>query len=269
MPNKINKYISSGKSAKTHTKPVISSVKDTVTTPSLFKTHLLVGKDSRPEIHITDYDYWVTGVLLFLYTLFVWMYVSNFKKLSQLIKRFYINRYSNQLSRDELSIGNRVSVFLSVFFVLTLTLFVSRVIPYYGFHLFTTNGPVLVIITAIIIIAVYIVKFAFIKLLGYIFEIQKEANEYMMTVFLFGNILGLFMLPIVICLTFVKQVSPTVFIYAGIGIVSIFICIRIIRGIILGFNSSGISKLYLFMYLCTLEILPFIIMIKLFSLYVK
>lgn len=287
VPNKINKHIQSSdshsahqpsskkekgsidNSAKSYTKPEITSVQDTSKAPSLFQNHLLTIKNPKPKIHITNYDYWVSGILLFLYVLFVWMYVSNFKKLSQIIKGFYINRYSNQLSRDELSIGNRVSVFLSLFFILTLTIFISRVIPYYGFKLFTSSVVVLDIVTALLITAIYCVKFAIIKLFGYLFQIQKEANDYMMTIFLFCNTLGLFMLPIVICLTFVKQVSPTVFIYAGMGIIGIFIGVRIIRAIILGFNSSEISKIYLFMYLCILEILPVFIMVKLFTLYVK
>lgn len=261
--------MSSGDIANALTKPIIASVKDTSIAPSLFKNHLLTVKDNKPEIHYTNYDFVITGILLFLYILFVWLYVSNYKKLSQIVKGFYINRNSNQLSRDELSIGNRVSVFLSIFFIITLTIFISRIMSYYGLRLFSTDVYFLDIIIALALVTAYSVKFATIKLFGYIFNIQKEANDYMMTIFLFCNTLGLFMLPIVICLTFVKQVSPVVFISAGAGIIAIFFCVRIIRGLIIGLNSSEISKIYLFMYLCTLEILPIVIMVKLFMLNLK
>ena len=266
MPKKIIKNISSGDSANALTKPTIASSKDSLIAPSLFKNHLLKVKDHRPEIHYTNYDFVITGVLLFLYILFIWLYVTNYKKLGQIVKGFYINRNSNQLSRDELSIGNRVSVFLSLFFIVTLTIFISRTMSYYGLQLFSRDVPFSDIIIAFALVTAYSVKFATIKLFGYIFNIQKEANEYMMTIFLFCNTLGLFMLPIVICLTFVKQVSPVIFISAGTGIIAIFFSIRIIRGLILGLNSSEISKIYLFMYLCTLEILPIVILVKLFKL---
>ncbi len=272
VPNKINNHINSGGSAKVLAKPVNTSPKDTSVTPSLFSGHLLTVKNDKPQLHFTNYEYLVSGILLFLYVLFVWIYVSNYKKLSQVIKGFYISRFSNQLSREDLSIGNRVSVFLSIFFISTLTLFVSRVLTYYGFHpsIFgRTDAAVLDIFTALFITVAYCVKFASIKILGSLFKVQREANEYMMTIFLFCNVLGLFMLPLVICLTFVKQVPPAVFIYAGLGIIGIFVCVRFFRGLILGLNSSEISKLYLFMYLCTLEILPIIIIVKLFTLYVK
>ncbi|MES2397165.1 MAG: DUF4271 domain-containing protein [Bacteroidota bacterium] len=261
--------MSSGDSANALTKPVIGGVRDTSIAPSLFKNHLLTANDHKPEIHYTNYDFVITGFLLFLYILFVWMYVSNYKKLSQIVKGFYINRNSNQLSRDELSIGNRVSFFLSIFFIITLTLFISRILAYYGFQLITSNIAVLNIIIGIALIVAYSLKFASIKLFGYIFKVQREANEYMMTIFLFCNTLGLFMLPIVVGLTFVKQVSPVVFIYTGIGVIVTFFMIRMIRGLILGLNSSEISRIYLFMYLCTLEILPIVILVKLFMLHVK
>ncbi len=267
MPNKTITNMSSVVSAKTLTKPIITAVKDTSIAPSLFENHLLPVKNNKPEIHITNYDFVITGVLLFLYILFVWMYVSDHKKLSQIIKGFYINRNSNQLSRNELSIGNRVSIFLFIFFVITLTLFINRIMRYYGFQFFTNNVTLGYIVTTIALTVAYSVKFATIKLMGYIFNVQKEANDYLRTVFLFCNTLGLFMLPVVICLTFVKQISPIVFMYAGIGIIITFFVIRMVRGFILGLNSSEISKIYLFMYLCTLEILPFVIMVKLFMLF--
>ncbi len=245
---------------------MLTAVKGTSSTPSLFQHHLLRGSISQQKIHYTDYDYSITGILLILYVMFVWLFVSNYKKLSQIIKGFYVNRYANQLTREEFSIGNRVSVFLSVFFVFTLTLFICRIISYYGFHTFTNNEAVLGIITAVSITVIYIIKFFIIKLFGYIFELQKEAADYMMTVFLFGNTLGLFMLPLIVCLAFVKQVPPVFFIYAGIGIIITLFCIRIIRGVILALNSSRISKFYLFLYLCALEILPLIVMMKLFML---
>lgn len=268
MPQKTNKHISTAGVAKVAEKPVITVVRDTVTAPSLFKNHLLSVKNSKPEIHFTKYDFLISGILLFLYILFVWMYVSNYKKLSQIIKGFYINRFSNQLSREDFAIGNRVSIFLSVFFITTLSLFINRVLSYFGFQLFESDF-FLIIIIVFALITTYAVKFATIKLLGYVLNVEKEAKDYMMTIFLFCNTLGLFMLPIVICLTFVKQVSPGIFIYTGIVMIITFFIIRMIRGLILGFNSSGISKIYLFMYLCTLEILPLVILLKLFMLNVN
>jgi hypothetical protein len=86
--------------------------------------------------------------------------------------------------------------------------------------------------------------------------------------FVFINLLGLIMLPVVICLEFVKHVNPVVFIYTGLFLIIGFLCMRLLRGIVIGMRSNRVSKFYLFLYLCTLEIVPFVILVKLFMLYI-
>ena len=244
------------------------STKDTISSPSLFQNHILPVKNNQPQIHYTDYDYLVTSVLFLSYVLYVWLYVSNAKRLNQVIKGFYINRYANQLAREEYSLSNRTSVFLSVLFVLTLTLFLSQTTRYYGI-LNQINDNLLFLLIAIGILLLYGIKLISIKLFGNIFQTTKEAGDYIITLFLFANTLGLFMLPVVICLALVEQVSALVFIYTGFTIITMFLVTRIVRGVIIGLNSARVSIFYLFLYLCTLEILPFVIMVKLFLIKIK
>jgi hypothetical protein len=271
VPNKIKNTITAD-SAKAPVSPLTlqskDSLQDTPLSTPLFEKHLLIVKNPEPQLHTTHYDYWITGILMVMYMSFVWIYVSNRKKLNQIIKSFYSGR-SSQSARDEFSIGNRVAVFLSLFFIVTLTVFISHVLPYNGFKLYADNMGSMGILTAFLIITIYAIKFLSIRLLGHIFKVQKEAQEYSLLVFLFCNVLGLFMLPLVVCLTFLKQVPPQIFIYSGFAIILILMGIRTLRALILGLSHFRISKLYLFMYLCTLEILPFIILAKLFMLKVK
>jgi hypothetical protein len=236
---------------------------DTSAAASLFQKHLLEIKHPQPVIHYTQYDYLVSCVLFFSYAMFVWLYISNSKRLNQIVKGLYVGRYANQLAREEVSIGNRVVIFLSALFVLTLTLFIYQTSSYFGF-LQGNNVVGTFFITALIILSVYGVKLLTIRAVGFICEAQKEIREYTISVFLFCNVVGLFLLPVVICLAFLKQVNPSVFIYTGITIISAFLFTRLVRGLIIGFNSTRVSKFYLFLYLCTLEIVPLVIMVKLF-----
>jgi hypothetical protein len=230
---------------------------------SMFQKHLLEVKHPTPIIHYTQYDYLVTCVLFFSYAMFVWLYVSNSKRLNQIVKGLYVGRYANQLAREEVSIGNRVVIFLSALFVFTLTLFLYQSASYFGF-LPGNNVVGTFFITVLLIFSIYGIKLLTIRAVGFVFEIQKEIREYTISVFLFCNALGLFLLPVVICLAFLKQVNPSVFIYSGITIITVFLLTRLARGLIIGFNSTRVSKFYLFLYLCTLEIVPIVIMVKLF-----
>jgi hypothetical protein len=242
------------------------SKKDTSSAPSLFQEHLLPVKAEKPIIHHSNYDYIIALLLFFAFSVFVWLYVSNSKRLKQLIKGFY-SRQGNRASKEEYSIVNRPGLALSILFLLTITVFSVQVTEFYGINTGIRRVNLYAII-CIGLVGMYLLKIGMVRLSGFIFKTGKEALEYTSAILIFINILGVFMLPVVICLTFVKQINPGIFIYTGYLIIGSFLCLRLLKGLVIGFGSNRVSKFYLFLYLCTLEIIPFIILIKLFMLYI-
>jgi hypothetical protein len=233
----------------------------------MFGGHTLQPQHAKPQIHFTNYDYAVALILLFSFCVFVWLYVTNQKRLEQLIRGFYPNRSGNQLSRDEYSASNRMGFLLSVMFLFTISLFAGQVIEYYGIEI-REGKTVMYFAIATGLVLMYLLKFLTIRLSGFVFKVGKEALDYSSALFIFVNILGLFMLPVVICLEFVKQADPRIFIYTGYFFILGFLCMRVLRGLVIGISSSRVSKFYLFLYLCSLEMVPFVILVKLFMLYV-
>lgn len=248
--------------------PIQSPVNNLIADSSMFGSTLLEPQNKEPQIHLTHYDYTVSLILFFSYVLFVWLYATNRKRLNQVIKAFYISRFANQLAREEISFGNRVSLFLSSLFVITVTLFAFQINKYYGL-LDLGSDTMAFLVIAVALTSAYLLKIITTRFFGYVFKTQREAGEYTTSIFLFGNTLGLFMMPVVICLAFAKQVNPLVFIYTGLVIMATFLCARLVRGLIIGINSVRVSRFYLFLYLCTLEILPFVILVKIFMEKVK
>jgi hypothetical protein len=248
-------------------KQINLSKTDTSTVPSLFKEHQLEATDPKPIIHYTHYDYLAASILFLSFCLFVWLYVSNRKRLNQLFKDFY-GRKGSRSAKEEYSFSNRGGFLLSILFLLTTSLFIGQLADYYGLKI-TSDKVRLYGTIMITLVVLYVVKIGVIRFTGFIFKTGKEAAEYISVMFIFLNLLGLFMLPVVICLSFVRQADPRIFIYTGYIIIGSFLCLRLLKGLVIGFGSNRVSKFYLFLYLCTLEIIPFIILIKLFTLYIK
>lgn len=223
--------------------------------------------DPKPKIHYTNYDYGIFLAIFISFVVFVWLYVSNRKRLGQFIKGFYTSKSGSPLSRDEFSGTGRISFVLSLLFLLTMTLFAGQVAGYYGLEV---PGGIIARYAAIALglLVIYGGKILVVQVSGFVFKTGKETGEYVSTLLLFTNLLGLFLLPVVMCLAFFRQVSPAVFIYTGYAIICGFLTVRLIRGLAIGINSSRVSGFYLFLYLCTLEIIPFIVLIKAFMLYV-
>lgn len=244
---------------------ISSSLKE----PSLFNKHLLTTKNIDYKFHYTHYDYLPAIILFISFLLLVWIYVSNFKNFNQVFKGFYSSRKTKQFSKDDISLASRVTVFLTVLFILTLSLFISQVLSYYGLINFSNEPALLYLFAMSIVVATYLLKIIIINIIGFVFQSSKAASEYIVTIFLYCNSMGLFLFPVVICIAFVKQISLSFFIYIVICIIVLLFLIRIFRGFMIWFRGLRVSPFYLFLYLCTLEIVPFFILVKLSALLIK
>jgi len=232
--------------------------------PSFFVNHSLTVKNTVTQLHFTKYEYGAAGLLFIAFALFVWLYVSNSKFMNQLFKSFYSTRFASQFTREENSIVNRATILLSIMFLLLATLFIVKISEFYNF-VEPQNSSFLFMVGAILLVS-YTVKLISIRFFGFVFKNLTEAYDYISTIVLFWNALALFLLPILCCLLFLKQIDAKVFITIGLIGIGVFLLIRFVKAIVIGLNSARISKLYLFLYLCTLEILPFVILYKLFLL---
>lgn len=120
-------------------------------------------------------------------------------------------------------------------------------------------GKVLLFITA-----AYFVKVLTIAAAGSLFRESAAASEYIYTVFLFIKAVGVLLLPITIALAYIPAIPPAVFVHAGLGLVVIAFLLRTFKVLQAGTQNKAISSFYLFLYLCTLEILPLVVLIKVF-----
>ena len=81
---------------------------------------------------------------------------------------------------------------------------------------------------------------------------------------LFDFLIGMVLLPLLVLVVYLKSV---VLLKISLVITVLLILLALIRGALIGFSLSKFSYLFLFVYLCSLEILPLIVLMKLFRLY--
>jgi hypothetical protein len=99
-------------------------------------------------------------------------------------------------------------------------------------------------------------------LIGFISEGTREFSEIQFNLTNFYRVLGLLLFPIVALLGFLPMDNPQYLAFAGISLMVFFYLLFLLRsGKILLRNRVSIQ--YLFLYLCTLEILPLVLIGKL------
>jgi len=95
-----------------------------------------------------------------------------------------------------------------------------------------------------------------------VFPIQKEIAEYNFTITLFLSILGLILMPCSLILGFAPETMATISLYF-IGIVTVLVLGYLaFRALLIGSKFLSTNRFHFFMYLCTVEIAPLLILIK-------
>ncbi|GAB4131615.1 MAG: hypothetical protein Fur0041_02200 [Bacteroidia bacterium] len=214
----------------------------------------------HPELKQIHADNWWISIILFVSFLFlVVIRVFDFRKLNQLFTGFARAGAVNVIYREERSLTGRTSILLMFNFVLLAALFVWQVIiwkhdPDFGLLGYSK--------CLLIIALIYTVKIASTRFLGFLFEIREAALEYVYNIFLFNKTLGIILFPVTLSLAFAVQIPPQILIWTGGAIWSMVLIYRILRLVLLGFSTPGVSLYYLLLYICTLEIIPFVVLVK-------
>lgn len=244
-----------------------STTEDTLVKPqgyskSLFGSHLLSPQKMEPQpIHAKNQN-WMTLIVLLLLLLIGILRVFYQKKFNLFINAFISRRFSNQIIREENALTQSTSVLLTSIFFISLSLFFYLCGRYFHYSFIgnTDLSQYLFILTGCI--GFYILKLVANKFGGYIFKVIKETDEYIFNQFLVIQILGLLLTIWCILLNYSTNIKKEYLIYLGIATLFIGFFVRMIKSFGIS-NISSYSPVYIFLYLCSLEILPLIIIVKL------
>lgn len=235
-------------------------------TTSIFYDHKL--KTSNLILHDKQSNgyKWMSPIILLALLLIVFVKQFNPKKFSGQLTNFFSARLVVKQMRDDISITNVLSLSLLLVYILTASLFIFQLLRFY--RIFPKDDLSLLHfgLISLMLVIVYIVKTLILKFAGLIFKAINETDEYLYNVLLFNMILGVSLLPIVVCIAYAKLIPTTFLFNTGFILVLFFFIFRIVKGMQVGWNSPKISKFYLFLYLCILEVLPLVSIMKVISL---
>lgn len=204
---------------------------------------------------------WFLGVFLLILILLARMKLFFGIHIQPIINSSLNYQVTQNLYRNRNSLYYQAGLNLDFIFFLSTGIYIFQLLNYYKLG-FTTGFPVfLVIIT--ILLAWLATKYLVCKLIGFISLNTTLFNEYFHSILIYNKNIGLFLIPIAMGIAYIDPAFNKIFVFAGIGIVSIAYILRAIRLIRL-FISKRISWFYSILYLCALEILPVLLLMKVF-----
>ena len=226
--------------------------------PKTIKPYGFVGK----EIVYSHQD-WVLGLVLILWMLFASVRVGFTKYLEQLFMSLVNISAATRLFRQRGYKTMVGAIRLDFIFHLILPLSVFQIAGFFKIDFPGIPGILFFFILLLIINGFLFIKILLYRVAGSISMLKEQTEESVFNIKLYYKALGLFLLPVVTLHAIIAETN-FITIWVMAAFVAIMYIVNVVRTIYLG-NRKDISIFYLILYLCTLEILPLLLIFKLIS----
>ena len=204
------------------------------------------------------YEYWMLVVFGFVFLILAYMRVAYSRRLTRLFSGLARLQILRQVMREELVFSHRASVLLFLNFTLVISIIIYAALVYYGNRVEIYPGWQVFGVIAITILLLYLGKLALGGIMRRLFNDPGVIREYLFEVFLVNKAAGFVLLPLAVGAIFLNTSRlPALFVTTVIIVACIFI-FRLVQGLRISF-SYPLPRIYIILYLCTLEILPFVL----------
>lgn len=179
--------------------------------------------------------------------------------ISQIFRALNNNNFLDLLFRKRNQNNNIIYSVLYVLFFLNIGTFIYLVLARY----YQMSGAILLIYATLGVTGVYLVKHFILLGIGWVFNIQRVMNAYSFAIIIFNLVLGIVFLPINYFVAFASDTTSNIFIYIGLIAIVLFLLARSFRSVMMSWPLASRSKFHFILYLCTVELIPILVLWKL------
>jgi hypothetical protein len=193
------------------------------------------------------------------------MYYS--KRLQQIIKAFGGMRYTNILSKEGNLFRERISIPLFIIYLISFSLLIYLIIAGDSEPtVMNLSGLKFFSIIVLGVLLTWFIKNLALNFIGVLFKNQLILSDYMHINFIFNMVTGIILLPFVI---FSVYSSVSYLVYAAVVVWLLIYFYRFVRELFTGLSYTNFSLFSRILYLCTFEIIPFLVVTKLIMSYLN
>lgn len=221
-----------------------------------FQLHRANSKDSL--------FYLIVGILFYfaLTRVFFEKYFNN------LLTLFFRVSLRQQQIREQVLQTPLPSLLLNILFIISGGLYACYLLHYSRLGA-DIRFWVLYLYCMLLLGAVYLVKFMVLKFIGWVFSVSRATDIYIFIVFLVNKMLGIFLLPFLIIITFSGPTVREIFITISLAMVFVLWGYRVLAAYRPVRNEIKLTPFYFFLYLCAFEIAPLLLIYKVLLTYLE
>ena len=207
--------------------------------------------------------HWMIFTLLSIILLYTIIRNVYDKTLVVIFQAYWNDRAINQFTRDDNFLKLRNTLLYFILFTTVYGLLLKFIFNFFEVDI-TYKGIEEYMIICLFTGTFYLAKFLLMKISGFIFSIQKLISGYLSILSISNFVYAIIVMPMLIFYQFI----PSSYQPYLLGLILILFCFNTIYKYLRTgsfiLNNFQFPKFYLFLYLCTLEIMPLLIIYKVF-----
>ena len=203
----------------------------------------------------TVYSQDVIFILLVLSFLLIALLKGLYWKHARLFfKGVLAQRFANQYLREDNAFTERVGLLTFLLMIINITLIISKFKQLFDLH------EIALVLSLVFLF--FFLKMLVIKILGSLFKVKDLAKLAVFFSFLFDKTFGFVLFPLVVVLWFFILDMSFFVLFISFVLFCLFLCLKVFWLWKIGTNSFGLSRPYIFLYLCIIEIFPLLLLGK-------
>lgn len=213
---------------------------------------------SRQEDRREAWFFYVVIFQIVLLAIVKWFFS---KQIEMARKSFFNLNLAAYQFREERGEGSVFKMLLNINFILSLSLLSVSFMQYFEY-----KPPLLYLYSFFIVLfalsLVYILKYLQYLLIALVFPVTHTAQFFQFVYFAVMRVLGVVLVPVNLLLYYSSREIYSPLFYGALLIFLCFILFRIARGLSISQSLIIQNKVHFFLYICTLEIVPVLLLVK-------
>lgn len=225
---------------------------------NIFSPPQVFMEEKKTDIN-KDWLFYYTLGLLLIFGLLRLSYPRYFKDLFRFFFRTSLR--INQI-REQLVQSGQQSLFFNIFFGLSFGLYVYLLSNYY--HVATMlDSWMIPVVAAAALLVLYVGKYFFMRLSGWLFNISTATETYTFIVFLINKVAGIAILPFIVLIAFAPHEVVAVSLTLSFILVGGLFLYRFLRAYQPVQSEVKVSRVHFMIYFLAVEIAPLLLIYKL------
>jgi Domain of unknown function (DUF4271) len=204
---------------------------------------------------------WLFYALLLLFFIFAILRRAFSKYFTDLFRLFFKTTMKQRQIREQLMQTPLPSLLLNGFFIASGAFYISFLLQHFAVNPLG-NFWILLLYCGMGLSVAYFVKFAGLKICGWLFNMEEAADSYIFIVFIVNKMIGILLLPFLLVLAFSLGNIYTAGLTLSWCLIGGLLVYRFILTYAAVRNQVKVNLFHFFLYLCAFEIAPLLLVYK-------